>query len=104
MTFSHRASLHSTEARRSTSCRHVLHLPLLEKTVWRVLPMRRTVSQERRYRYRTNKQDLGWTEERADAEKTRHNIGEGQRLLSAVAGAGLLAVAPKRSWLGAFLA
>lgn len=67
--------------------------------------MRRTVSQERRHRYRTNKQDLAWTEERADGEKARHNIGEEQRVLSAVAGAGLLAVAlPKRSWLGAGLA
>jgi uncharacterized membrane protein len=41
----------------------------------------------RRYRYQTNTQDLGWEEERADASR---NIGEGQRLLSAIAGAGLI--------------
>jgi uncharacterized membrane protein len=41
----------------------------------------------KRYRYRTNTQDLGWEEERADASQ---NIGETQRLASAIAGAGLL--------------
>jgi uncharacterized membrane protein len=41
----------------------------------------------KRYRYRTNTQDMGWEEERADASR---NIGEGQRLISAIAGAGLL--------------
>jgi uncharacterized membrane protein len=41
----------------------------------------------RRYRYRTNTQDLDWPEERADASQ---NIGDTQRLVSAIAGAGLL--------------
>jgi uncharacterized membrane protein len=41
----------------------------------------------KRYRYRTNTQDLDWKEEQADASR---NIGEGQRLVSAIAGAGLL--------------
>src|SRR5206468_3700439 len=54
---------------------------------------------------RTNKQDLDWSEERADAGNALQNIGEGQRMLSAVAGVGLLAAAlPKRSWVGAILA
>jgi uncharacterized membrane protein len=41
----------------------------------------------RRHRYRTNTQDLDWTEERADASQ---NIGDAQRLFSAIAGAGLI--------------
>ena len=41
----------------------------------------------RSYRYRTNTQDLDWREERADASQ---NIGDTQRLVSAIAGAGLL--------------
>ena len=41
----------------------------------------------KRYRYRTNTQDLDWQEERADASQ---NIGDIQRLVSAIAGAGLL--------------
>jgi uncharacterized membrane protein len=41
----------------------------------------------KRYRYRTNTQDLDWQEERADAAQ---NIGDVQRLVSAIAGAGLL--------------
>lgn len=47
----------------------------------------------RRYRYRTNTQDLDWPEERADASQ---NIGEIQRLLSAIAGAGLIMEALRR--------
>jgi uncharacterized membrane protein len=47
----------------------------------------------KRYRYRTNTQDLDWREERADASQ---NIGEVQRLISAIAGAGLLIEALRR--------
>jgi len=67
--------------------------------------MRRTFRQQPRHRSRTNTQDLGWSEEQASGGKTRHNIGDEQRLFSAVAGAGVLAAAlPKRSWSGAVLA
>lgn len=67
--------------------------------------MARKSGQPKRYRYRTNKQDLDCREERVDGGGDSQNIGEGQRLLSAVAGAGLLAAAlSKRSWLGAILA
>ena len=41
----------------------------------------------RRYRYRTNTQHLDRSEERADSSQ---NIGDAQRLFSAIAGAGLL--------------
>ncbi|HET9605532.1 MAG TPA: SRPBCC family protein, partial [Nitrospira sp.] len=41
----------------------------------------------KRYRYRTNTQDLDWPEERADAAQ---NIGDTQRLVSAIAGIGLV--------------
>ena len=41
----------------------------------------------KRYRYRTNTQDIDWQEERADASQ---NIGEMQRLFSAIAGMGLI--------------
>ena len=41
----------------------------------------------KRYRYRTNTQDLDWPEERADVTE---NIGDMQRLVSAIAGVGLL--------------
>jgi uncharacterized membrane protein len=41
----------------------------------------------KRYRYRTNTQDIDWQEERADASQ---NIGDIQRWFSAVAGAGLI--------------
>ena len=41
----------------------------------------------KRYRYRTNTQDLDWHEERADAAQ---NIGDTQRLVSAIAGVGLV--------------
>ena len=42
-----------------------------------------------RPRYRTNTQDLDWHEERADAAQNK-NIGDAQRLVSAIAGVGLL--------------
>ncbi len=41
----------------------------------------------KRYRYRTSTQDLDWQEERADSSK---NIGEMQRLISAIVGIGLI--------------
>ena len=41
----------------------------------------------KRYRYRTNTQDMDWKEERAEVFQ---NIGETQRLISAVAGVGLI--------------
>ena len=41
----------------------------------------------RRYRYRTNTQDMDWQEERADALQ---NIGDTQRLISAIAGVGFI--------------
>jgi uncharacterized membrane protein len=41
----------------------------------------------KRYRYRTNTQDLDWGEERASESG---NIGETQRLVSAIAGGGLI--------------
>lgn len=41
----------------------------------------------KRYRYQTNTQDLDWREERADAAQ---NIGDTQRLVSAIAGVGLV--------------
>jgi uncharacterized membrane protein len=47
----------------------------------------------RRYRYKTNTQDLDWPEERADAFQ---NIGDIQRLVSAIAGAGLIMEAVRR--------
>src|SRR5262245_32406173 len=46
-----------------------------------------TRGSRRRYRYQTNTQDMDWQEERADASK---NIGDMQRLISAIAGAGLV--------------
>jgi uncharacterized membrane protein len=41
----------------------------------------------KRYRYRTNTQDLDWQEERAGASQ---NIGDIQRMISAIAGTGLI--------------
>src|SRR5690349_6141565 len=41
----------------------------------------------KRYRYHTNTQDVDWQEERADAAQ---NIGDMQRLVSAIAGVGLV--------------
>lgn len=51
----------------------------------------------KRYRYRTNKQDIDWQEERADASQ---NIGEMQRLFSAIAGVGLILGGLRRRSLG----
>jgi uncharacterized membrane protein len=56
----------------------------------------------KRYRYRTNTQDLDWREERADASQ---NIGDIQRLVSAIAGAGLIFEAwRRRSVVGGVMA
>jgi uncharacterized membrane protein len=56
----------------------------------------------KRYRYRTNTQDLDWEEERADGAG---NIGDGQRLASAIAGAGLFFEGwRRRSLVGGVLA
>ena len=53
-----------------------------------------------RERYRTNKQDLGWTEEHA-----RHNVGTTEAWMSLIAGGALvLAGLRQRSWRGAALA
>src|SRR6266545_1609890 len=64
-------------------------------------------SSTRRRRYRTNTQDLDWTEERAAHEGRQQNIGSLQRLASAMAGGGLLAIGAmrlaRRSWSGAGL-
>jgi uncharacterized membrane protein len=58
--------------------------------------------QEAGRRYRTNTQDLEWSEERADASQ---NIGDGQRLVSAIAGTGLLIEGlRRRSLIGGALA
>ena len=51
----------------------------------------------KRYRYRTNTQDIDWQEERADASQ---NIGEMQRLFSAIAGMGLIMHGLRRRSLG----
>ena len=51
----------------------------------------------KRYRYRTNTQDIDWQEERADASQ---NIGEMQRLFSAIAGVGLIMGGLRRGSLG----
>jgi len=57
-----------------------------------------------RQRYQTDKQDLEWSEEQA-AHDRRQNIGDMQRVLSAVTGIALLVSGlPKRSWTGAALA
>lgn len=61
-----------------------------------------------RDRYRTNTQDLEWTEERAASAPRRNvgeNVGEMERMFSAFLGGGLLISGlPKRSWVGAGLA
>jgi uncharacterized membrane protein len=55
-------------------------------------------------RYKTNKQDLDWAEERARGGQPQ-NIGDLQRLMSAVAGGGFLAAGLfRRSWSGAGMA
>ena len=51
----------------------------------------------KRYRYRTNTQDLDWAEERASESG---NIGETQRLISAIAGAGLIMEGWRRRSMG----
>ncbi|HEY6084706.1 MAG TPA: SRPBCC family protein, partial [Nitrospira sp.] len=52
-----------------------------------------------KHRYRTNKQDLDWKEEQAAVSSPVQNIGETQRLVSAIAGVGLLAAAlSRRTW------
>lgn len=56
-------------------------------------------------KYRTNTQDLGWDEERAEFEQDRTNIGEGQRALSGLVGMGcMVAALSRRNWSGAALA
>jgi uncharacterized membrane protein len=57
-----------------------------------------------RARNHTNTQDLDWSEERADKQHKYQNIGDGQRLLSAIAGSGLLLEGwQRRSMLGSLL-
>jgi uncharacterized membrane protein len=54
--------------------------------------------------YHTNTQDLGWNEERAEFDH-RENIGDVQRVLSAIAGMAFLACGlSRRNWSGAALA
>ena len=49
--------------------------------------------------YRTNTQDLEWEEERAEFEDHRENIGDAQRMLSAIAGMIFLASGlSRRNW------
>jgi uncharacterized membrane protein len=53
-------------------------------------------------RYRTNTQDMDWSEERASSSGSGQNVGDMQRMLSAFLGAGLLINGiPRRSWAGA---
>ncbi len=55
-------------------------------------------------RYKTNTQDLDWSEERAHEGGQSQNIGDAQRGISLVAGGGLLAAGLyRRSWTGAGL-
>lgn len=58
--------------------------------------------------YRPNTQDLGWDEERAEFDVHRENIGEVQRVLSAIGGMVLVASGlsrlSRRNWSGAALA
>jgi uncharacterized membrane protein len=57
-----------------------------------------------RKEYRTHTQDLGWSEERAECDEYRTNIGDGQRVLSGLVGMGcLVAALSRRSWSGAAL-
>ena len=57
------------------------------------------------HHYHTNKQDLGWREERAERETPLPNIGNMQRFLSALAGAALIAgVLGRRSFSSIALA
>ncbi|ALA59224.1 SRPBCC family protein [Nitrospira moscoviensis] len=62
-----------------------------------------TFTETGKERYRTNTQDMGWSEERASSA-SRQNIGDTQRIVSALLGGGLLAGGlPRRSWAGAGL-
>lgn len=55
-----------------------------------------------RKQYRTNTQDLGWSEERAECDEYQPNIGDGQRVLSGLVGMSFLVAAlSRRSWTGA---
>lgn len=55
--------------------------------------------------YQTNTQDLGWVEERAEFDDHGENIGDVQRVLSAVAGMVCIASGlSRRSWPGTVLA
>jgi uncharacterized membrane protein len=55
-------------------------------------------------RYRTNTQDMDWSEERASSSPSPQNVGDMQRMLSAFLGGGLLISGlPRRSWGGAGL-
>ncbi len=55
-----------------------------------------------RKQYRTHTQDLGWSEERAEYDEYRTNIGDGQRVLSGLVGMSFLVAAlSRRSWSGA---
>ncbi len=57
-----------------------------------------------RERYQTNTQDMDWDEERASSDRGRRNVGEVERMMSALAGGALLAAGlPRRSWTGAGL-
>src|SRR5829696_3234834 len=57
-----------------------------------------------RERYRTNTQDLGWSEEQAAGSQGNQNVGDVERMASAVLGGGLLVSGlMRRSWAGAGL-
>lgn len=57
-----------------------------------------------RSQYHTYTQDLGWSEERAEFDENRTNIGDSQRILSGLTGMIFLASAlPRRNWSGAVL-
>jgi uncharacterized membrane protein len=65
--------------------------------------MSRTIAEKERYK--TNKQDLDWAEERAQRDRQQQNIGDLQRLASAVAGGGFLTAGLlRRSWSGTGMA
>lgn len=55
-------------------------------------------------RYQTNRQDMDWTEEQASSMSPTRNVGDMERMASALLGAGLLIGGlPKRTWAGAAL-
>lgn len=67
----------------------------------------RTANLPKKEQYRTNTQDLGWAEERAEFDRHGHgeNVGDVQRVLSAIAGMVLLASGlSRRNWTSALLA